>query len=371
MVKIGYVINNLPVGGAEILLLNLVKRMVENEYQIFVYTLYSENPLKSDFERTGARVRLLKLRNRRQFHKIPKLMSMIAKDKVDIIHTHLCDADLYGRIAARLAGVRTIMSTEHSIDPWKTSMIFKYRVQSLLDLYTTRFCKVIICVSKAVRDFHVRWGIPLSKTTVIYPSKPQRHATVSRNIMRQQLNISQNDFVVTSIGRLYPVKNQVELIKAAGTILREYNDIKFVIVGDGPLLDELRGRINSMRFNRKILLLGRRDDIADILNMSDVFILPSLYEGFPLTIIEAMQHELPVIASNVGGIPEMFDETTGILVNPTNSGEIVAAIQTLYNNTELRIFMKKAALKRVNTMFNFDDYVTKMIVMYRKIAEQQ
>lgn len=371
MLRIGFVIESLTIGGAEILLLNFIQRLDKSEYQIFVYTLFEKDLLKSDFEKAGVKMREIRPRGFRLFWKIIELSRLMIKDKLSIVHTHLCDADLYGRIAARLAGVKIILSTEHSLDPWKTSRILKYRIRTILDLLTIRFCKTIICVSKAVRDYHVRWGIPPYKIRVIYPSKPYVPAVLSKDNMRKELNIFSDDFIITTVGRLCSLKNQIGLIRAACAVLNIHSNIKFVIVGDGPLRNELLKQVSNSNYKEKILLLGLRNNVSDILHMSDIFVLPSFYEGFPMTIIEAMQCGLPVIASNVGGIPEIVDDETGILINPVNVDEITNAILWLYENPGIRTHMKKAAIKRVNEMFNFDNHVHKILSLYKEIMIQK
>lgn len=292
-------------------------------------------------------------------------------DRLTLVHTHVCNADLYGRIAARVVGVKTIISTEHSLNPWKSSSAFRCRVRTFFDLLTVKFCKAIICVSEAVCEYHVRWGIPQSKTCVIYPSKPFAASALSKDTTRKELNLSLDDFIVTTVGRLFPMKNHMMLVRAAFTVLDKYKNFKFVLIGDGPLRNELFQHVCNSNYSEKILFLGTRFDIPEILNMSDIFVLPSLYEGFSLTIIEAMQCGLPVIASNVGGIPEIVDDKAGILINPLDVGELANAILLLYENQKIRSGMKKMAIKRVNEVFGFDNHVHKILSLYKAVMTTQ
>lgn len=367
MTRIGFVINSLPVGGAEILLLHLAQRMRKGKYQVFVYTLFDGTDLESAFDRLGVVVRRLRLRSLRRFWRVITLSRMLVRDRVDIVHTHLCDADLFGRIAARIGGVRAIVSTQHSLDPWKKSMIAKYRFRSMLDLWTVRWCTVVICVSRAVLEYHANWGISRDKMRVIYPSTPFKPAQVPKGSIRRRLGIALEDVVVTSVGRLHPAKNHIGLIEAIDTLVKDCPKIKVVIVGDGPLRECLSRRADSPGLRGRILFLGNRDDISEIMQMSDVFVLPSLYEGFPITVIEAMQHGLPVIASNVGGLRELLDGRTGILVNPGDRRELADAIRQLYGDRELRARIGRAAQQRALEEFGFEGFVAATEALYEEV----
>ena len=241
MVRIGYVINNLPVGGAEILLMNSIRALDKNKYTPYVYTLFNDNIFRGDFQEAGALVREMDFKTNRRFWKVFRLARALANDRIDIVHTHLCDADLYGRFAGHMAGIKAIISTEHSVDPWKTKHDWRRLLRTRLDLHSARFCQTIICVSRAVADYHAVWGIPRDKIRIIYPTKPFRTPTVGLKEMRKNLGIPENDFVVTNVGRLAPPKNQRLLIESAIALCERDPGITFVIVGDGPLRAELVG----------------------------------------------------------------------------------------------------------------------------------
>lgn len=364
MIRIGYVINNLPVGGAEILLLDLIGHLDKEKYSVFIYTIRQHNPLKQKFVRTGATLRELNLKSNRQFWHILKLSKLLTVDRIDIIHTHLCDADIYGRIAGKLARKKNIISTEHSINSWKLEKGLKQRLRSILDLFTTRFCCRVVCISQAVRDFLVEWGVAYDKTAVIYPSKPPIPLRISKIAKREELGVAPQDFVVTHVGRFTKDKNQYALVRAAFDTLRFHDDITFLIVGDGPLREELIELVQKSGCSNKILFLGTRKDIAEILCASDLFVLPSLREGFGITIIEAMQQSLPVVASNIGGIPELVDENTGILVHPLNINGIAEAVLQLYKDRNLCQRLGSNGYEKAEQKFSFEDYVKQVTSLY-------
>ncbi|KPK71071.1 hypothetical protein AMJ87_07785 [candidate division WOR_3 bacterium SM23_60] len=369
MISIGYVINNLPVGGAEILLLNLIKHLDKNKYRPFIYTIRRHNPLKHEFTRIGATLRELNLKSNTQFWRVLKLSNLFTSDRIDIIHTHLCDADIYGRIAGKIARKNNIISTEHSMNTWKRERKPKQRLRSMLDLFTTRFCRRVVCISQAVRDFVTEWGVAYDKTVVIYPSKPVTPIRISKISKRKELDVAPKDFVVTHVGRFTREKNQRTLVRGALSVLQSHDDITFLMIGDGPQRKELVELVQTSGFSNKILFLGTRNDIAEILCASDLFVLPSLREGFGITIIEAMQQRLPVIASNIGGIPELVDENTGILVSPSKAEEFAESIVMLYKNQNLCRRLGKNGYQKAEQKFNFAHHVEQITALYDSLIE--
>lgn len=367
MIKIGYVINNLQIGGAEILLLNFIRSLDKKKYRVYVYTLFERNPLKVEFIKSGATIRELRMKNNRQFWKIWQLYEHMVKDKLDIVHTHLCDADLYGRTAARLAKIGIIISTEHSITPWKLSKDLKRRIRTKIDLYTAKFCDVVICISKAVADFHIKWGIPKKKIRIIYPSTFLTSICGTKISIRKKLGIPPANTFITTIGRLVPEKGQATLLHSAFDVLKYNQQIIFIVLGDGPLKEDLITLAQTSKYSKNIMFLGTREDVREILHISDILVVPSLHEGFGITIVEAMQQGLPIIASNVGGIPEIVDSNTGILIPPSNVDELTKAILALHNNKGLRRKLGHKGRVKVGKRFSFANFVSQTLSLYNEL----
>lgn len=370
MIRIAYIINNLPVGGAETLLLNFIKCLDRQRYKPYIYVLFKSNPLKHEYVKAGATIRELQLTSNRRIWRIHELARLLREDKISIAHTHLCDADLYGRVASRIAGIRTIISTQHSVDPWKFKKDLKKRLRSTLDLLTSKLCSAVICNSEAVATFHIRWGIPRNKILVIYPSAPMVYVRETIRAARRRLALPLNDFLVVAVGRLAPEKGQGILLQAAFDILRENSHISFVFVGDGPLRQEMQTTVRYSGYERKIFFLGIRRDVARILHASNLFVMPSIYEGFGVTIIEAMQQSLPIVATNVGGIPEIVDKTNGILVPPLDKKALVNAILRLRNDKTLRMKLGHSGKEKADIKFSFNYYVERSLLLYRTLFEK-
>lgn len=133
------------------------------------------------------------------------------------------------------------------------------------------------------------------------------------------------------------------------------------------MLNELFELVSTSNDKEKMLLSGLRNNVFDILHMSGIFVLPAFYEGFQMIIIEAMQCGRPVFASNAGGIPEIADDEAGIRITLSNIDELTNTILWLYESPGIRTHMKKAATKRVNGMYNFNNHIHKIVLLYKEV----
>lgn len=182
----------------------------------------------------------------------------------------------------------------------------------------------------------------------------------SREEIRRQLNVSFSDKVIAYVGRLAPVKGVVYLLEAAEHLCKDMKDLKFVIVGEGPLGSRLR-KFESPQ----IIFTGWRNDVNNVLNAADIFVLPSLSEGLPVSILEACALGKPVIATNVGAIPDLVaNEKTGLLVASKNSMEIEKAIRYLLENPEIAYAMGVKGKEFVNKHHNWDGIINEYEALY-------
>jgi glycosyltransferase involved in cell wall biosynthesis len=180
------------------------------------------------------------------------------------------------------------------------------------------------------------------------------------NEVRRELGISPTEKVVIFIGRLEPVKGVKYLLEAAREICGKMDNIKFLLVGDGPLRLKLQASPNS-----QIIFTGWRDDVSDLLNASDLMVLPSLSEGLPLSILEAFAIEKPVVATNVGAINEVvLNEWNGLLVPPRDSRRLAKAISRLICSPDLMLKMGKHGKDLIKEKYDWDDILDRYEEIY-------
>lgn len=277
------------------------------------------------------------------------------KERPDIVHFILTWPPFcrYPLLAARILNLRCFL-TEQLVP--KNYQLRKY------DIFYKRLAysavKKAIAVSYENRQNLVSiFGLPEDKITVVHNGIDlSRFQNLDSNRLEKigkELQIPEDALIITTIGRLHQQKGHEYLIKASKIVLSQFKDAIFLVVGEGELEDELQRMTNSLGLGDNFRHTGRRKEIPEILGLTDIFVLPSLFEGLPLVILEAMAAGKPVIASNISGIPEaVIDGATGILVPSQNEKELAGAILDLLTNSIKRKLMGENGKERASKYFS-------------------
>ncbi len=293
-----------------------------------------------------------------------RLLRLAAKkgEAPDIIHTHLTPAQLLTPLAVSLSRCRPILiTTEHSTFNKRRKMVFG----SIIDRLMYRSYSVIICISKGSRDSLKKWQPSLiGKFVTIYNGIELNQFRDSR-----RLKTLKQPITIISVGRLVPLKNYEAAIKAIAS-LRNL-DIEYQIVGTGPEEESLRQLIKEQKVDQCVRLLGWQDDVPSLLRKADIFLLTSHWEGFGLSVTEAMAAGLPVVVSNLQGVKEVVgkDGDCGYLVCPTNLEEIVNKLRQLICNFEQRVILGNNGVKRVQ-QFSINKTVKSHAELYRRLITE-
>ena len=377
-VKVLQLITELDVGGAERGLLSLVKKLNGNRYDVMVAYLKGEGRLAGDFRNAGIKVFDLKMENRMDLGAVICLYRLLKREKVRVLHTHLIQADICGFLAGKMAGVPVIISTKHNPDEFRK----RHSIPVWLDGIFANRSDRIIAVSNAVRDFLIKWErISEDKFTVIhngieleeFTSLEKKHEPFSRanntdiTAKKKELGIDSSSQVVGTVGRLDEQKGHKFFLEAIPEILKRVHRVKFLIVGDGPLRGKLEKLSEKLEIRQNVIFTGIRHDIQDILAIMDVFVLPSIFEGFGIVLLEAMAMKKAIVASRIGGIPEIVDDgLTGILVEPANPSEIANSIIILLKNPEKAHEIGDAGKTAVEKRFTANAMAKKVEEVYDK-----
>jgi glycosyltransferase involved in cell wall biosynthesis len=298
------------------------------------------------------------------------LYRLMKRETFDIVHCHSSKAGILGRLAARAAGVPKILFTVHG---WSINDYQSFPVRALYTLAERLAGAVstrIICVSQSDfnkgRDLHISSA---PKMCVIYNGLPIPAFQAGK--LREIINISKDAPIIGTVARLVDQKNPLFLLAVAAEIIggKTVNSTVpapyFVIIGDGPLRPDCERFINKNNLGGRVFLLGNRDDAAELIVDFDIFTLFSRWEGLPLTIIEAMLAELPVVASPVGGVEELVArDETGLLVNGSNPSMAARALEELLGNRERRIILGLNGRKKATGLFGIDNMVKSYINLY-------
>jgi len=305
-----------------------------------------------------------------------KLAIFLKKEKFDIVHCHTSKGGFIGRLAAKLAGAKIIIYSPHGdiFEGYFCKLATDFFI--LLEKFAARFTDKIINLTKIEIERFLEHGIGTRhQLKQIYNGiniKYYERAMTSNLKKRDEFGLGKDDFVCATVGRLVPVKGHTYLIKAIQKVVKVIPEAKFLFVGDGELKSKLSEEIKSYDLQRNIFLLGARNDIATILSCINVFLLPSLNEGFGMALIEAMAARKPVIATNVGGVPEVIiNGTTGILVPSKDPEAFSSAIIKLYNNPEMSLEMGLAGYSRARNLFDIKTTVREFEDLYSKLIKEK
>ncbi len=311
-----------------------------------------------------------------------KLYILMKKEKYDIVHVHTPMAALIGRIAAKLAGVRSILYTAHGFYFHDEMPNVKYRAFYLIEKYAARFfTDWLLLQSKEDYELALRNKF-MKKDRIIHLSNgvdiwrqfnPELISKCGIEQFLTQEGFSKGDFIFTFIGRMVREKGVFELVEAFKRIVGEYPHAKLLLIGG--FLESERDQESFHQLLKEfehvnIKYLGLRNDIPLLLRASDVFILPSHREGLPRSIIEAMAMKKPIIATNIRGCrEEVFNNENGFLVEKCNVDELTFSMKEMIMNTNMVQQFGMRSRKIVEELFDEENVLEKQIMLFKNLSK--
>jgi len=304
----------------------------KDRYDVRLVGLREPDKATEDLKNRGVEVTSLG-KGKFDFSTVGDIVQILKHSNADILHLHGYGASNFGQIAARIARVKVIIH-EHFTDP----AMPKYQVP--FDYFLSRYADIGIAVSHSVKEFMVKERfLPEKRIRVIFNGVPlEEFKPVDRemrNKEREKWGIPDEHKVIATIGRLDEQKGNRFFIDAALCLLGKGHKVKFMLIGDGPLLIELKEQCSRLHIENDVIFTGYRSNIPLIQSIIDLQVFPSLWEGTPLTLFEAMSMKLPIVSTTADGLGEVLrDEENAMLVNPRDSEGLATAIEHLLNNTE-------------------------------------
>ncbi len=383
-IKALHIITRLDAGGSSTNTLETVVRLDRDKYDVTLI-------IGKTFDPHAEVERFVKEHNikcividilRRNIHPLKdvrsffRLLKIIWKGQFDIVHTHSSKAGILGRWAAWLARVPIIIHTPHG------HIFYGYygkdltQVFVLMERITAKITDKIITLTARGKEEHVQFNIanvdkflPIySGIDINYFSNPK----VSSGEKRKELGIPLDSVVFGAVARLDPVKGNDFLIEAMAQVVKQFSNARLIIAGDGSQRGLLEGRIKELGIEENVLLLGFRKDIPEILQMIDVFVLASLNEGMGRVILEAMACEKPIVATRVGGIPELVEHgKQGFLVEPAEPSSLSQAMLELAVDGEKRKFFGTNGKRKVSEMFSIEKMIKDIEALYEDLLESK
>ncbi|MFQ6083735.1 MAG: glycosyltransferase family 4 protein [Candidatus Aminicenantia bacterium] len=304
------------------------------------------------------------------------LYRLLIREKPIIVHTHSSKAGFLGRLAAKLAGIPIIIHTPHGHIFFGYFGPFKTKIFIFLEKIASYITDKIVALTNREKEDHILFKIANEDKFVVINSgveinKFKELPFDEKQNFKRALGIPENSLIVGTVGRLVPVKGPEFLIEAAKYIISKYSDTFFIFTGDGYLKQNLERKAFEIGIKKNIIFLGWRNDVAKIISIYDIFVLPSLNEGMGRVLVEAMAIGKPIVASNVGGIPDLVTHgKNGFLVSPKNPEELAKYIQILIEDKEKRESMGQAG-KEIALNFSKEIMVEKIAKLYKELLMQK
>ncbi len=368
--RIFHLIKGLGRGGAEVLLSEGLQRADRRRFVYgYGYLLPWKNQLVSALEEQDAPVTCFDVK--RPFHMLPAVFRVarhLRRWQADVVHCHLPLTGVVGRLAGRLARV-PVVYTEHNL------MERYHPLTRRANRWTWGSQSMVVAVSAEVIESierHVNGSVPLRVVLNGIRFDGFQPRLDSRLEVRQRLGIPPTAPVVGTVAVFRRQKRLDLWLTTARQALEQRPDLHFILVGDGPMRGELERLVPSLGLEGQVHFVGLQEQTQPFFSAMDVFLMSSRFEGLPLALLEAMAAELPVVATAVGGVPEVVvDGKTGVLVPPDEPAEAAEALLKLLSEPEGRKTMGRAGRERVEAQFSMARMVRELESIYLEVLARR
>lgn len=357
------------VGGGERFMLDLADGLDPLRYRVRHLCPW-DGPFAQILRKRGWPVDVVNLTSLLAPQAVLRLRTLLRAANVQILHTAGARANVYGRVAAALARVPVVVSTVHT-------SIYGYEVSTLrrmlylwADKATAPLADQVLVTSEAMqREVLSRYGFPADRVTLVRNglNAPSADAGASGGNIRASLGIARDQPVIGCVGRMAEQKGQIHLLHALPELVKAFPDLRCLWVGDGPLRGMLEAEAKRLGLTPFCLFTGVRADLNALYGAMDVVVMPSIVEGIPYVLLEAMAAGRAIVATRVGGIPEVIEEgRSGRLVAPASPPHLAAAIDDLLRNPGAARRLGEGARARVQ-LFSRADMVNAIDALYRRL----
>ena len=316
-------------GGAEKQIFELARRLPKDQYNVFIASMEAQGVTSLPLiESIGCQLRVFKvvrIYGLSGFIQGLKFLFFLRKNSIHVLMTYHFGSDIWGTFWGHLAGVRNIISNRRDMGFWrKQPHITAYR-------QINRWVNKIVTVSSSVKQMVIETeGVPVDQVQVIYNGVELPKNSIHAAQKKIQLGFKSQDMLIMHVANLRPVKGHRYLIEAFAQVTKQFNNIKLVLIGKDELNGELQNLAKTLGIKEKVFFEGQRTDVGELLIVSDICVLPSLSEGMSNAILEYMAFSKPVIATNVGGNPELIEHgINGLLVDKENIKQLAEALTEL------------------------------------------
>lgn len=364
-----HIIEDLENGGAERVLVTLVSGLDSQRFRPVVCCLTKKGRLAAELEARGIPVVTMHKRPKIDLTLLFRLRKLMRQQKIDIVHTHVFTANFWGRLAAIFAGVPVLITHEHST--FTVDNRYRRWIEAVLICRTNK----VITVSENLRRRIVSEGrLPPGVVLTIHNGlrlQPPSLNETKRAQLRRELGLEKFDAVIGTVGRLEPRKNYPMLLEAMKRLLARHPRTTLLMVGAGPEEEKLQQQARDLGINQHVVFAGYRSDISDLLSLMSTFCLSSTTEGISMAILEAMAAGVPVVATQVGGNPEIIpDHKYGLLVPSGDAAALANALAETLSNRDTALKMAKHGQARADEFFSERHMIQRIEELYMQCLAQ-
>jgi glycosyltransferase involved in cell wall biosynthesis len=373
--RVIWLIDSLGPGGAERVTYSIMKHFDKEhfDFRVCVLQVKLNNPIAKELKKIGIPVDMVPVPYLRHPANLPRLLRYLSRNRPDLIHTQLEFSDTLGSLAAKLLGIPSV-STLHTLEtPIRGTSEF-LRLQ-LMWASLRYCCNRIITVSESTRIHHIQIGkLPSKKVITIYNgidlSGFREIDRMTVNKKRKSLNLPIGAPVFITVAVLREMKGIQFMLDAMTLMLKKIPNLYYLIVGEGEYGVMLKKVVESFGLEDHVIFAGQRNDIPDLLAISDIFVLPTLRDALPTVLIEAMAAKIPIIASDVGGVPEIVvNGENGLLVPPANPLLLADACIQLVKDKSRANALAESGLKIARERFDIHDQVERLSNLYQELTK--
>lgn len=370
-VKILFFITELSTGGAQTVLSHLLSHLDRRRFEPVVVCLYNDDGAPAQqIKQWGILVIGLGMTRKWRIDAVWRLYKVLRRHRPTILHTWMFHANVLGRIIGKLATVPIIITSRHSI---RIGGQWRERLKG----WTVKLDDKIIAVCDMARQLEIENArAPADKVVVIHNSIDWRKFADADPLIgatvRQTLHIPPIVPLIGAVGRLTPAKGFDILLQSFAEVHRQMPDAHLLLVGDGSLRPHLENLVSQMHLADRVIFTGTRKDVPHLLKTLDIFILSSQWEGLPNTILEAMAAGVPVVATTVGGVPEVITHPqNGWLIPPNNAAALTDAIIYLLRHPAERRRLSTNGQMRVKTAFDAELAAQQTFRLYQTLIDRK
>lgn len=370
MLRVLEMIDRPFLGGGQMVVLSLARGLDRSAFAVAACSA-AGGPLVAELEKASVPHFAVPIGKTSGPKTVRAVAGVLREQAIDVLHTHGGIAGLYGRLAARRAGTPVVVHTVHGIHYLHYRNPVLRRALIALERRLSRTTDAVVFVSEADRDRALALRLaPRERLRLVRNGVDPLAAPESWRLeaLRRELGLEPGDVVIGAVSRLHRQKGVGFLVAAAGLVLARRPEARFLVAGGGPLAAELDREVRERGLGRAFRLLGERSDAAELLALFDVFVLPSLWEGLPLVLIEAAGLAKPMVASDIDGVREVIrDGETGLLVPAGNPAALAAAILRLLEDRALGRRLGDRARAEIPPVFARSRMIAETQALYREL----